>query len=290
MELIQHFSSGIVLGCIYTLFSLGLTLIYGILGLVNFAHGELYMLGAFFALFAVTTMGMNYFFAMAFSVIMMAVFGMVIERISFRPLRGKPDTSVIVATIGLSVLLQNLAIFVFGADPQRLTTDLTEVMVRFFGLAFSFQRILIVIVTAMLIMFLNYFSKYTKTGKAMRACSQDLVAAKVVGININRITIITCMIGSALAAIGGGFVAPLYLVSPVMGIKVVVKAFAVVIIGGLGNVPGAILGGFLVGISESIAAGMISSHMRDGVAFGILILVLLFKPEGIFTKRIQEKV
>lgn len=290
MEFFQHLSSGIVLGCIYTLFSLGLTLIYGILGLVNFAHGELYMLGAFLALFAVATIGMNYFFGMIFAVVMMAIIGMVIERLCFRPLRGMHDTSVIVSTIGLSVLLQNLAIYVFGADPQRLTTDLTEVMIRFFGLAFSLQRILIVVVTVMLILLLNYFSKNTKTGKAMRACSQDLTAAKVVGININRITLITCMVGSALAAIGGGLVAPLYLVSPVMGIKVVVKAFAVVIIGGLGNVPGAILGGFLVGISESIAAGMISSHMRDGVAFGILILVLLFKPEGIFTKRIQEKV
>jgi len=290
MEFFQHLSSGIVLGCIYTLLSLGLTLIYGILGLVNFAHGELYMLGAFLALFAVATIGMNYFFGMIFAVVMMAIIGIVIERLCFRPLRGMHDTSVIVSTIGLSVLLQNLAIYVFGADPQRLTTDLTEVMVRFFGLAFSLQRILIVVVTVMLILLLNYFSKNTKTGKAMRACSQDLTAAKVVGININRITLITCMVGSALAAIGGGLVAPLYLVSPVMGIKVVVKAFAVVIIGGLGNVPGAILGGFLVGISESIAAGMISSHMRDGVAFGILILVLLFKPEGIFTKRIQEKV
>lgn len=290
MEFFQHFSSGIVLGCIYTLFSLGLTLIYGILGLVNFAHGELYMLGAFLALFAVTTFKVNYFFGMIFALVAMAIVGMAIERLSFRPLRGKHDTSVIVSTIGLSVLLQNLAIYVFGADPLRLTTDLTEIMVRFLGLAFSLQRIVIVVVTILLILLLNYFSKNTKTGKAMRACSQDLTAAKIVGININRITLITCMISSALAAIGGGLVAPLYLISPVMGIKVVVKAFAVVIIGGLGNVPGAILGGFLVGISESIAAGMISSHMRDGVAFGILILVLLFRPEGIFTKRVQEKV
>lgn len=290
MEFIQHLSSGIVLGCIYTLFSLGLTLIFGIVGLVNFAHGELYMLGAFLAFFAVSVLGLNYFFSMVFAVVVMAAVGMVIERLSFRPLRGKHDTSVIVSTIGLSVLLQNLGIYIFGADPQRLTTDLTEIFVSFFGLSFSLQRILIVVVTVVLIVTLNYFSKHTKTGKAMRACAQDLTAAKIVGININRITLITCMIGTALAAIGGALVAPLYLVTPIMGIKVVTKAFAVVIIGGLGNVPGAIIGGFLVGISESIAAGMISSHMRDGVAFGILILVLLFKPEGIFTRRIQEKV
>jgi branched-chain amino acid transport system permease protein len=290
MEFFQHLSSGVVLGCVYTLFSLGLTLIFGIVGLVNFAHGELYMLGAFFAFFASTALGLNYFFSMVFAVVTMALVGMIIERVCFRPLRGKHDTSVIVSTIGLSVLLQNLGIVVFGADPQRLTTELTEIMVPFWGLSFSVQRILIVSVTIALIFMLNYFSKNTRTGKAMRACAQDLTAAKIVGININKITMITCMIGTALAAMGGALVAPLYLVSPVMGIKVVVKAFAVVIIGGLGNVPGAILGGFLVGISESIAAGMISSHMRDGMAFGILILVLLFKPEGIFTKRIQEKV
>ena len=248
------------------------------------------MLGAFLAFFAVSVLGLNYFFSMVFAVVVMAAVGMVIERLSFRPLRGKHDTSVIVSTIGLSVLLQNLGIYIFGADPQRLTTDLTEIFVSFFGLSFSLQRILIVVVTVVLIVTLNYFSKHTKTGKAMRACAQDLTAAKIVGININRITLITCMIGTALAAIGGALVAPLYLVTPIMGIKVVTKAFAVVIIGGLGNVPGAIIGGFLVGISESIAAGMISSHMRDGVAFGILILVLLFKPEGIFTRRIQEKV
>jgi branched-chain amino acid transport system permease protein len=290
MEIFQHLSNGIVLGCIYTLVSLGLTLIFGIIGLVNFAHGELYMLGAFLAFFASSGLGLNYFFSVAFAITLMVLVGMVIERTCFRPLRGKDDTSVIVSTIGLSVLLQNLAIFVFGADPQRLSTELTEITIRFWGVSFNVQRLLIVVVTVALIFLLNYFSKNTKTGKAMRACAQDLTAAKIVGININKVTMVTCMIGAALAAVAGALVAPLYLVSPVMGIKMVVKSFAVVIVGGLGNVTGAILGGFLVGVSESIAAGMISSHMRDGVAFGILILVLLLKPEGIFTKRIQEKV
>lgn len=290
MLLLQHLFSGIVLGCTYTLFSLGLTLIFGILGIVNYAHGEFYMFGAFIAFYIVLLLETNYFMAVVLSTIAMALLGFLIERSVFRPLRGHDDTSVIVATIGLSIFMQNLGITIFGPDPVRLETAAADINVTIGGITVGLQRIIVVLVTVALIVTLHLFSQRTRMGKAMRACSQDLTAAKMMGININRVTIVTTMIGAALAGIGGALVAPLYLVSPVMGIKVCVKAFAVVILGGLGNVPGAIFGGFLVGIAESVTAGMISSHLRDVVAFAILVVALLFKPEGLFAKHVQEKV
>lgn len=290
MLLLQHLFSGIVLGCTYTLFSLGLTLIYGILGIVNYAHGELYMFGAFFAFYAALLFKVNYFMAVVLATLGMAILGYVIERAAFRPLRGFDDTSIIVATIGLSIFMQNLGISIFGPDPVRLETTAADISITVGGLTIGLQRIVVVVVTVALILALHFFSQKTRMGKAMRACSQDLTAAKMMGININRVTIVTTIIGAALAGIGGALVAPLYLVSPVMGIKVCTKAFAVVILGGLGNVPGAIFGGFLVGIAESVTAGMISSHLRDVVAFAILVVALLFKPEGLFAKHVQEKV
>ena len=286
----QHLFSGIVLGCIYTLFSLGLTLIYGILGLVNFAHGELYMFGAFMAFYAALLLSANYFVSTALSVLGMLVLGLAIERAVFRPLRGHHDTNIILSTIGLSIFLQNVGILIFGADPVRFTTSFADTSVSFAGVTVGLQRLLVVAVTVVLIVALHLFSQRTRMGKAMRACSQDLTAARMMGINVNKVTAITVMIGSGLVAIGGALVAPLYLVTPVMGIKATGKAFAVVILGGLGNVPGAIMGGFLVGIAESLTAGMISSHLRDVVPFLILVFALLLKPEGLFAKHFQEKV
>jgi len=288
--LFQHLFSGIVLGCIYTLFSLGLTLIYGILGLINFAHGELYMFGAFFAFYASLLFSANYFVSTVLATLGMVVLGFVIEKAVFRPLRGYHDTNIILSTIGLSIFLQNFGILIFGPDPVRFATSFADISLSFAGMTVGLQRLIIVVVTIILIIALHLFSQKTRMGKAMRACSQDLTAARMMGINVNKVTAFTVMIGAGLVGIGGALVAPLYLVSPVMGIKACSKAFAVVILGGLGNVPGAIMGGFIVGIAESLTAGMISSHLRDVVPFLVLVFALLLKPEGLFAKHIQEKV
>jgi len=278
------------LGSIYALLSLGLTMIFGILDIVNFAQGELYMLGAYVGFFLIAVLHINFLLALVISMIVMGVFGILVERFSFRPLMGKPHTSMILGTVGLSIFLMNGAILIFGAEPRRVGTPYSDIFVNLGPFSLSMQRVLVFAVTAALIILLTLFIQKTKMGKAMRACAQDLTAARIVGIDTNRIAMLTCFIGSALAAAGGVLIAPLFLVSPVMGLKACLKAFVVVILGGLGNVPGAIVGGFIIGIAENLTAGFISSEVKDLIPFSILILILLVKPEGLFGKYIPEKV
>ena len=287
---VSQLINGAVLGSIYALLSLGLTMIFGILGIVNFAQGEFYMLGAYVGFFLITILKLPFLLALLLSMLVMGMFGLLVERFPFRPVQDKADESMILATVGLSILLMNGAILVFGPDPQRIETPYSEMFVNMGPFSISMQRTLVFVVTAVLIVFLTYFIKKTKTGKAMRACQQDLTAARIVGIDTKRIAKTTCFIGAALAAAGGVLIAPIFLATPTMGMNAIAKAFVIVILGGLGNVAGAIVGGFIIGIAENLTAGFISSTLKDIVPFAILILILLFKPEGIFGKEIQEKV
>jgi branched-chain amino acid transport system permease protein len=282
--------NGVVLGSVYALLSLGLTMIFGIMGIVNFAQGELYMLGAYAGFYLVMVLKVPFMLALVIAMAVMAVFGLLLERFPFRPMIGKRDESMILVTVGVSILLMNGAILLFGADPRRVETPYSDMFVDLGILSISVQRILVFGLTAVLIILLTWFIQKTKMGKAMRACQQDFRAARIVGINTTRVAQTTCMIGAALAAAGGVMVAPMFLVSPVMGLKVIAKAFVVVILGGLGNVPGAIVGGFVIGIAENLTAGFISSDLRDIIPFSILILILLCKPEGIFGQKIPEKI
>ena len=282
--------NGVVLGSIYALLSLGMTMIFGIMGIVNFAQGELYMLGAYVGFYLIMVLKVPFLAALAISMVIMAIAGLLIERFPFRPILGKPDESMILATVGVSILLMNGAILLFGADPRRVETPFSDIFMDIGILSISIQRIMVLGFTALLIVLLTLFIKKTKMGKAMRACQQDLKAARIVGINTTRVAQITCMIGAALAAAAGVMVAPMFFVSPTMGLKVIAKAFVVVILGGLGNVPGAIMGGFVIGIAENLTAGFISSELKDIIPFSILILILLCKPEGIFGQKVPEKV
>lgn len=290
MMLISQLINGMVLGSVYALLSLGLTMIFGILGIVNFAQGELYMLGAFVGYFLIVVQKVPFLLALLISMLVMGVFGLLIERFPFRPIQGKADESMILATVGLSVFLMNGAILLFGADPRRVETPFSDVFVHLGTFSISMQRILVFTVTVVLIILLTFFIRKTRMGKAMRACQQDLNAARIVGIDTKRVSMVTCFIGSALAAAAGVLIAPLFLVTPVMGLKVIAKAFVIVILGGLGNVAGAIMGGFIIGIAENLTAGFISSDLKDIIPFTILILILLLRPEGIFGKQIPEKV
>jgi len=290
MMLISQLINGMVLGSVYALLSLGLTMIFGILGIVNFAQGELYMLGAFVGYFLIMVQKVPFLPALLISMLVMGVFGLLIERFPFRPIQGKADESMILATVGLSVFLMNGAILLFGADPRRVETPFSDVFIHLGTFSISMQRILVFTVTVVLIILLTFFIRKTRMGKAMRACQQDLNAARIVGIDTKRVSMVTCFIGSALAAAAGVLIAPLFLVSPVMGLKVIAKAFVIVILGGLGNVAGAIMGGFIIGIAENLTAGFISSDLKDIIPFTILILILLLRPEGIFGKQIPEKV
>jgi branched-chain amino acid transport system permease protein len=290
MMVISQLINGIVLGSVYALLSLGLTMIFGILGIVNFAQGELYMLGAYVGFFLIVVQKVPFLLALLISMLVMGVFGLLIERFPFRPIQGKADESMILATVGLSVFLMNGAILLFGADPRRVETPFSDVFIHLGTFSISMQRVLVFTVTVVLIILLTFFIRKTRMGKAMRACQQDLNAARIVGIDTRRVSMVTCFIGSALAAAAGVLIAPLFLVSPVMGLKVIAKAFVIVILGGLGNVAGAIMGGFIIGIAENLTAGFISSDLKDIIPFTILILILLLRPEGIFGKQIPEKV
>jgi len=222
--------------------------------------------------------------------VVVAIMGIVIERFAFRPLRGSSPVNVMVGSLGLSILIQNSALLLWGADPQRIDTPYLDMRINIWGLLITGQRLLVIVVAIIMIVILTLFIKKTRLGKAMRACAQDIEAAGWVGVDINRIAISTFIIGSALAAAAGALIGPIFLIWPTMGLAPVLKSFVVVILGGMGNVPGASLGGYLIGITESIAIGFISPAYKDAIAFGILIMVLIIKPSGIFGRFIPEKV
>ncbi len=287
---IQQVMNGLVLGSVYALIALGLTMIYGVLGLINWAHGEFYMVGAFVGYILAVRMGLPYFVALVGAMLIMAVFGIVVERVVFLPLRGRPNMNVIIGTLGLSVFLLDGANLTMGPDPVRFPSIYTDQFIRVLGISFTVQRLLVVIVTLVLIAVLRLFIRNHKLGKAMRACSQDLQAASLMGIEINHVAMITAAIAASLAAAAGTLIGPIFLVNPQMSIAAVGKAFAVTILGGLGNVEGAVVAGFTLGLAESLTVAYISSYLKEIVAFAILITTLVFKPEGIFGKHSVEKV
>lgn len=289
-EIIQQIVNGLILGSTYTLIALGLTIIYGILGIVNWAHGELYMLGAFVGLYLVINLQLPFMVGLVGAMIIMALFGVAMERLVFRPLRNAPEMNMIIGTLGISIFLMNSAIVVFSPNPVRFPTEFSDTYLSFLGISITVQRLLVLFVTILLIALFNYIIKYTTIGKAMRACEQNLDAARLMGININHVSLITCAIGAALAGAAGSLVGPIFLVSPQMGLAVIAKVFAVVILGGMGNVTGAIWAAFILGLAESITAGFFSSYYKDVVTFAILIIVLIFKPQGLFSKYSVEKV
>lgn len=288
--LIQQIINGLVLGCQYALLALGLTLIFGILNMSNFAHGEFYMIGAFVGYWLIMTLGVPFFPALLIAMVVMGLIGIVMEHIFFKPMLKIPHNNSIIGSVGVSIILLNGAIVLFGPDPKRVITPYVDKTINILGSVVTQQRFYIVIITIVLIILLQLFIKKTKVGAAMRATAQDQEASSLMGVDINVISKVTFLLGSALAAAAGTLLGPVFLVYPQMSIAAVLKAFVVVILGGLGNVQGAIWGGFLIGLVESFASGFFSSFYKDIIAFVIMIAVLLFKPEGIFGKSTIEKV
>lgn len=289
-EFLQQTMNGLTLGSIYALIALGLTILYGILGIVNWAHGEFYMVGAFVGLFISSSLNLPFIAVLLLSMILMAIFGVAIERIVLRPLKHAPQMNMIIATLGLSIFLMNVAILIWGPDPRRFPTELSDKFIRIGSINITVQRLLVILITILLIFLLSFFIKKTRLGKAMRACSQDMEAASLMGIDINMVSMLTSAISCMLAAAAGTLIGPIFLVSPTMGVLAVSKAFAVVILGGMGNVEGAIIAGFILGITESYTAGFFASNLKDWVTFFILIIVLIFRPQGIFGTKSVEKV
>lgn len=285
----QLLTNGIIIGATYALIAIGLTLIFGIMRVVNFAHGEFYMLGAYVAVSAATALNLGYFIALPIAVVVVSIVGFVFERVFLRPLRNADILSTALLTIGLSIFLQNTALLIWGPKPGQvvdpfkgatlmLGDDVVVTAVRTFAL--------VVAVAAMVA--LGLLIKYTKFGRMMRATFQDCDAAALQGIEVDHVFSLSFMVGVALASLAGALLSAIFIVSPDMGNMANLKSFAVVILGGLGNIPGAVAGGFLLGLAESFGAGYISAGYKDGISFLLLIIVLLIRPYGLFGREDSE--
>ena len=289
-QILQQLINGISLGSIYALIALGYTMIYGIIKLINFAHGDIYMVGAYLGFYAVT-LGIPVVPAILISMAVTSLLGIAVERFAYRPLRHAPRISVLITAIGVSFLLEYVMMALVSPTPRTVPATISDVSWTFEGLVISGQQLLIMGVTFVLMVILTYIVRATKIGKAMRAASYDTEAAQLMGINADRIISITFAIGSALAAVAGVLIGIYYnSIDPLMGLMPGIKAFVAAVFGGIGILPGAVVGGIVLGIVEAFISGFGFSMFRDAAAFAILILVLLLKPAGIFGKNIKEKV
>ena len=290
--LLQQLINGIALGAVYALIALGYTMVYGIIQLINFAHGEVFMAGAFIGLLAVTAFKLNLFWALVLAMVISMLLGVFIERVAYRPLRNASRLSALISAIGVSLFLSTLALLLFGANAKGFPDqvfNVSQIHLPFGDV--SDLQLLIITIAAILMVSLEFIVKKTTIGKAMRAVSEDYQTAALMGINVNQVVAFTFAIGSALAAAGGVLVGVLFnAVSFNMGLMAGLKAFAAAVLGGIGSIPGAMIGGIVLGIAEvaGVAAGF--SSYRDAIAFGILVLVLLLKPTGLLGERIQKKV
>lgn len=294
MDFILQVINGLQIGSIYALVSLGYTMVYGIAKLINFAHGDVLMVGSYIALFSIpmlATLGLPVWVSVVPAVIICALLGTIIEKIAYKPLRNSPRIASLITAIGVSLLLQNLAMKFIGSGAKPFPKVFKISNISIGSLNINFSIIITVIVTLVLFVLLTLFMKKTKMGIAIKATSEDPGAAELVGVNVSNAITTTFAIGSGLAAVG----AILYLssypqVDPMMGSMMGIKAFVAAVLGGIGILPGAIVGGFILGIVEALTKAYISSQLGDAFVFGILIVVLLVKPTGIFGSNLKEKV
>lgn len=294
MSFVSYLINGISLGSVYAIIALGYTMVYGIAKMLNFAHGDVIMVGGYVVLTAVNAMGVSPILAILIAVIFCTVLGVTIERVAYRPLRnaGSP-LAVLITAIGVSYLLQNLALLVFGADTKSFTSvvKIPALVLAGGSLTISGETIVTIAACMIIMIGLTLFVKKTKAGQAMLAVSEDKGAAQLMGINVNGTIALTFAIGSALAAIAAVLLCSAYpSLTPYTGAMPGIKAFVAAVFGGIGSIPGALLGGILLGIIEILGKAYISSQMADAIVFGVLIVVLLVKPTGLLGRQIQEKV
>lgn len=291
---IQQVINGLNTGSIYALVAIGYTMVYGIIKLINFAHGEVMMFGAYFAfLFAVAVpINLPFLVIVAIAMGLAALMGVAIEKLAYKRLRKAPRISALITAIGMSLFLQNLALKIFGASPKVMPPLVSKEPIDILGVSISQMTLTTIAMSIIIMVILTVFVKFTKPGKAMRAVSQDKEAALLMGINVNRIISLTFAIGSALGALGGLFFSIAFTqVAPTMGVMPGLKAFVAAVFGGIGNIFGAMIGGYVIGFVEVFAKGdPFFNKWADAIVFGILILVLLFKPSGLLGKNTKEKV
>ncbi len=288
---LQQLINGLALGSVYALIALGYTMVYGIIGLINFAFGEMYMLGAYFGFYAITRRGLSLGPATLVAMAGAALVGILLERIAYKPLRNSSRIAVLITAIGASLLLQSVAQLIFGASFKPFPQVLPFKRIQLGPVFTTNRQLLLFGVSLTLMVTLQIIVHYTKFGKAMRAVSMDKEAAQLMGINIDRIISITFALGSALAAAAGILVGMYYnRIDPYMGMVSGLKAFVAAVLGGIGVIPGAVMGGLLMGVTENLVVAFGSSSLRDAVAFAVLIIVLLFKPNGLLGNNQTEKV
>ena len=293
MSFISYLVTGISLGSVYAIIALGYTMVYGIAKMLNFAHGDVIMIGAYSAFVALYRANLPLPIALIISIIICTLLGVIIERLAYKPLRQASSLAVLITAIGVSYFLQNLALLIWGSAAKIFPTILDYGSINLFNdqLKLSYQMLITITVCIVIMILLNLFIKKTKIGKAMRACSEDKEAAALMGINVDNIISLTFAIGSSLAAIAAILLCAAYpTVTPTLGSMPGIKAFTAAVIGGIGSIPGALLGGLLLGVIEIIVKAYGLSELTDAIAFGVLILVLLFKPTGLLGKKVKEKV
>jgi len=289
--LVNQIINGLGTGAIYALIALGYTMVYGIVRLINFAHGDILMVGSYTSVLLMVNLGVPFPVALVASMLVCVVFGVVIERVAYKPLRGAPRICSLITAIGVSYLLQNSAQLIYSANPRPVPTVFQVAPLAIGKLNISFVTLITVAVAITLMILLTLFVQKSRMGKAMRAVSEDQGAAQLMGINVNVTISVTFAIGCALAGVGAFLYSMAYpLVFPTMGSMPGLKAFIAAVLGGIGVMPGAMLGGFIMGVAESLTKGFISTQLSDAVVYGILIVVLLVKPSGLLGSAVGEKV
>lgn len=293
MSFLSYLVNGISLGGVYALIALGYTMVYGIAKMLNFAHGDVIMVGGYIVYTSMITFGMPVWLSIFFGIIFCTILGVTIEKVAYKPLRSAPPLAVLITAIGVSYFLQNLALLVFGANPKSFTSVVPLDPIRLFDgkLVISGETVVTIAVSLIIMVGLSLFINHTKPGKAMLAVSEDKGAAQLMGININGTISLTFAIGSGLAAVAGVLLCSAYpTLSSQTGAMPGIKAFVAAVLGGIGSIPGAMIGGLLLGIIENLGKAYISSQMSDAIVFAVLIIVLLVKPTGLFGRKNNEKV
>ncbi|SNV82515.1 branched-chain amino acid ABC transporter permease [Clostridium cochlearium] len=292
-KFLQQLINGISLGSIYALIALGYTMVYGIINLINFAHGEVYMLGAFIGFFLITKLKLGFLPALILAMIACSIIGIVIEKVAYKPIRNSTRIAALITAISVSLFLQYGTMYIVSAETKTFPDVLKGQQISILGgrVFLNIKDLYIVIITVLLMILLQYIIHKTKVGKAMRAVSQDREAAELMGISVNNTISYTFAIGSALAGAAGVLVGVYYnSIDPLMGMLPGLKAFIAAVIGGIGIIPGAMFGGLFLGLTETMVSSYGNSLYKDAVAFAILIIILIIKPSGFFGKNVREKV
>lgn len=292
--LVQQVLNSISIGSLYALMAIGLAMVFGILRLINFAHGDLIMVGSY-ATLLLNLLGLPFWIAALLGILMSGVAGVLMERVAYRPLRGASDVAMLLTSFAVTIFLENLAVMIFRATSRPFASpEILSQVIKFGGIRVSSLSIISIGITLILLVLLSFFVKRTETGISLRATSQDLIAARLMGINVNRIIVTAFIIGSVLAGVVGVlWSARVGKIDPLMGFQPVLKAFVGSVVGGLGSIPGAILGGYLLGITEILLQALLPSNLspyRDAFVFIILIILLLFRPNGILGTTAKEKI